>query len=72
MIPEVGSKWRARDGRIMRVDEVIIPVCPEDLPWAKLTVLNPSKGIRRHTAMSTANFGSDIVSAFLRPVDEAP
>lgn len=32
MIPEIGSEWIARDGRKMRVEEVIYPVDPSDLP----------------------------------------
>lgn len=67
MIPEVGSEWIARDGRRMRVEEVIFPVDPSDMPWTRVTVLNASKGMRKHTQMSTANFGSDIVPGFLRP-----
>lgn len=72
MIPEVGSEWYARDGRVMRVDEVIVPVRPEDMPWAKMTVLNAGKRMRRKTSMSTANFGSDLISAFLRPRSGTP
>jgi hypothetical protein len=68
MIPDIGSEWLARDGRRMRVEEVIIPVRVEGMPWAKLTVLNPGKGMRRKTEMSTANFGSETHIGFLRPV----
>lgn len=67
MTPVVGSEWCAGDGRIMRVEEVIIPVRSEDGPWAKLTVLNATKGMRRKTTMSTMNFGLDRASAFLVP-----
>lgn len=67
MIPDIGSEWIARDGRLMRVEEVVIPVDAADMPWAKLTVLNPTKGMRRKTEMSTANFGSDTHFGFLRP-----
>jgi hypothetical protein len=67
MIPEVGSEWIARDGRRMRVEEVIFPVDPADMPWTKLTVLNARKGMRKRTEMSTASFGSDISPGFLRP-----
>lgn len=66
MIPEVGTTWRARDGRIMRVDEVVIPPDAADMPWAKLTVLNPEKGMRRTTKMHTGNFDP---CAFLQPHD---
>lgn len=71
MIPEIGSEWLARDGRIMRVDDVVIPTLAQDMPWAKLTVLNPRKGMRKRTTMSTANFGTEFVSAFLHPRMEA-
>lgn len=67
MIPEVGTEWYARDGRVMRVDEVVIPVDPSIMPWCKMTVLNAGKRMRRKTQLSTVNFGSDLVSAFLRP-----
>lgn len=67
MVPEVGSEWYARDGRVMRVDEVVVPVDPAAMPWCKMTVLNAGKRMRRKTQMSTGNFGSDLVSAFLRP-----
>jgi hypothetical protein len=71
MIPEIGSEWIARDGREMRVDEVVTPVLASDMPWAKLTVLNATKGMRRHTTMATSNFGTDTVAAFLRPLAKA-
>lgn len=64
MIPEVGTVWKARDGRVMRVDEVIIPVLASDMPWAKVTVLNAGKGMRRKTTMNTGNFDP---GAFLQP-----
>ena len=67
MIPKVGSEWYARDGRVMRVDEIMIPVRREDMPWCKMTVLNAGKGMRKKTTMNTGNFGSELVSAFLRP-----
>lgn len=51
----------------MKVDEVVIPVLPEDMPWCKMTVLNAGKGMRRTTQMSTANFGSATHIGFLRP-----
>jgi len=68
MIPAVGSEWIARDGRKMRVEEVIIPACDSDMPWCKMTVLNPSKGMRRRTSLSTASFGSETHIGFLRPI----
>jgi hypothetical protein len=68
MIPAVGSEWIARDGRRMRVVEVVVPKDPADVPWCKMDVLNPGKRMRRRTEMSTANFGSETVPAFLRPV----
>lgn len=67
MIPDIGSEWIARDGRVMRVEEVVIPVDPADMPWAKVTVLNATKGMRRKTQMSTSNFSDAQWSAFLRP-----
>jgi hypothetical protein len=69
MLPEIGSIWKAKDGRIMRVEAVIIPVRDEDMPWAKLTVLNPEKGMRRKTAINTGAFGH-LPPAFLCPMEE--
>lgn len=71
MIPDVGSEWIARDGRKMRVEEVIIPVLESDMPWCKMTVLNPEKGMRRKTTLSTSNFGSETHIGFLRPAAPA-
>ena len=64
-LPNVGSIWLARDGRQMRVDEVVIPTL--ETPWCKMTVLNADrcgKGTRRKTTMNVASFGT----GFLRPV----
>lgn len=69
-IPAIGSEWIARDGRKLRVDKVIIPVLESDMPWCKMTVLNPGKGMRRKTQMSTHNFGSETYPAFLRPIGD--
>lgn len=69
MIPAIGSEWLARDGRRMRVEEVVIPTYPDDEPWAKVTVLNARKGMRRKTTMGTSNFSDAQWSAFLRPAD---
>ena len=69
MIPKVGSEWYARDGRVMRVDEVVIPVRVEDMPWCKMTVLNAGRRMKKTTTMNTRHFGSELVSAFLRPRD---
>lgn len=51
----------------MRVDKVVMPANPAEMPWCKLSVLNAGKGMRRKTEMHTGNFGSDLVTAFLRP-----
>lgn len=69
MIPEIGSEWIARDGRKMRVEEVIYPVDPSDLPWCKMIVLNARKGMKRRTTMSTGNFSDREYSKFLRPAN---
>jgi hypothetical protein len=52
----------------MRVDEVIVPVDPDAMTWCKMTVLNPAKRMRRHTEMSTSNFGTQTHFGFLRPL----
>lgn len=72
MIPDVGSEWIARDGRKMRVEEVVVPVDPADMPWCRMTILNPGKGMRRRTQLSTANFGSETHIGFLRPLPSPP
>lgn len=66
MIPKIGSEWKAKDGRLMVVDDVITPTIPGASPWAMLTVLNPTKGMRRRTTMSTTKFGNS-PTAFLVP-----
>lgn len=71
MIPAIGSEWIARDGRKMRVEEVVIPTLDSDMPWCKMTVLNAGKGMRRRTEMSTANFGSETHIGFLRPLPQS-
>jgi hypothetical protein len=68
MIPVIGSEWIARDGRKMRVDEVIMPVDPDTMPWCKMSVLNPGKRMRRHTEMAVSNFGRGSYIGFLRPL----
>lgn len=67
MIPDIGSRWCASDGRVMVVDEVVIPTNPADMPWCKMTVTNARKGMRKKTQMNTGNFGTNLASAFLRP-----
>lgn len=67
MIPNVGTEWYARDGRVMRGDEVIVPADPSIMPRCKMTVINAGKHMRRKTEMSISNFGSELVDAFLRP-----
>ena len=62
MIPDIGSEWKDRDGRKMRVDEVIIAPDPANMPWCKMTVLNPVKlGTRQPCQPRTlaAKFTSD-------------
>lgn len=64
-LPAVGSEWRANDGRLMRVDEWVKPTSyPLDDYWARLTVLNPQKGMKRTSTMQLRQFGK-----FLQPVE---
>jgi hypothetical protein len=70
MIPENGTEWVARDGRRMRVVEVIVPKDPADMPWCRMDVLNAGKRMRRTTTMSTGNFGTDVAPGFLRPAPQ--
>jgi len=66
--PEVGSEWVAKDGRRIRVDEVIVPTVPEiDSVWTKCTVLNPAKGTRRQTTFAIGRFGPPGSARFLTP-----
>ena len=70
MQPEIGSKWQARDGRIMRVDKIDTPVNRAVEPQVYLTILNPSKRGRQFTVMGSSNFNP---CAFMKPVShEAP
>lgn len=65
MIPNNGTVWKARDGRIMRVEYTGYPTDGSP-PWCAMKVLNPEKGMRRTTTMSTTKFAVD-GSQFLRP-----
>jgi hypothetical protein len=61
-LPEIGSFWHARDGRLMQVESWIRPVTyPENDYWAHVTVFNPTK--RRTTCMTLAKFSN----GFLMP-----
>ena len=70
MIPEVGSKWLARDGRVMIVKSVVVPEPDVMMPYATLRVVNATGRMRRETQMKTDNFGTDLSDAFLRPCKE--
>ncbi len=70
MIPEVGSVWKARDGRLMRVMRIIEPGVWEKCPRAALWVLNPGHRMKGFTEISTSKFGHQ-PPAFLIPVPAA-
>lgn len=65
MIPEVGSEWLARDGRRMRVEE-ILPKTTNTNTMIRMTVLNATGRMKKKTQMHPRNFGDDM-SAFLQP-----
>jgi hypothetical protein len=57
-IPKIKSLWRAKDGRRMRVTEVILTEHVEGGGWAKLDVLPPYlPRQRRSSQMMLAEFG---------------
>ena len=65
MIPEIGSKWISRDGRIMRVVAVDIPEDAAIMPVARLEVLSiATPQTRRVTKMHTGRFDP---GGFMRP-----
>jgi hypothetical protein len=66
MIPEVGSEWKARDGRLMRVIRIVDAGIQQDCPRAVLSVLNPGYRMRGFTEIATSNFGHQ-PPAFLIP-----
>lgn len=49
---KIGSLWKDKRSRIVRVEEIIEPAYLVDSMWAKCTILNPAKGTR-----STSEFG---------------
>jgi hypothetical protein len=72
MIPAVGTRWYARDGRVMTVLEVVIPRDPAAMPWCRMKVENAGKRMRRVTEMNVGNFGTDLTFGFLRPALKSP
>jgi len=69
MIPEVGSEWKARDGRRMRVISIRDAGVLQSCPRAVLMVLNPGYRMKGFTEMATSNFGHH-PPAFLIPDPE--
>lgn len=57
MIPEIGSEWKARDGRRMRVVRIRDAGMLQDCPRAVLSVLNPGYRMRGFTEIATSKFG---------------
>lgn len=57
MIPEIGSEWKARDGRRMRVVRIIDAGIGQACPRAALDVLNPGYRMKGCTEIATSNFG---------------
>lgn len=66
MIPEVGSEWRARDGRRMKVLRIIDAGIGQKCPRAVLSVLNPGYRMKGFTEIATSSFGHH-PPAFLIP-----
>jgi len=69
MIPEVGSEWKAKDGRRMRVIRIVDAGILQKCPRAILMVLNPGYRMKGYTEMATSNFGHQ-PPAFLIPAPE--
>lgn len=69
MIPEIGSEWKARDGRRMRVLRIVDPGVLQECPRAVLMVLNPGYRMKGFTEIATVNFGLHSPS-FLIPASE--
>ena len=65
--PEIGSMWKARDGRILRVDSIVVP----DLGIAVvvMTVMNARNRMKKTSTMGLGNFSSKEWSAFLSPLE---
>lgn len=57
MIPEIGSEWKARDGRRMKVVRIIDAGIGQECPRAALSVLNPGYRMKGFTEIATSNFG---------------
>lgn len=66
----VGSLWRARDGRIMRVMQHLPdPIYPFQRPRVRCYVLNAHEGMRRNTTIGAEFFGG--CGKFLQPHEPA-
>lgn len=71
MIPEIGSEWKARDGRRMRVIRIVDAGIQQVCPRAVLAVLNPGYRTRSFTEIATSSFGHQPPSFLIpSPVDE--
>lgn len=57
MIPEIGSEWKAKDGRRMRVMRIVDPGVMQECPRAILMVLNAGYRMKGFTEISTSKFG---------------
>lgn len=68
VIPAVGSKWRARDGREFEVIGSYPNGAGLSKPWATLKLLNPKPRQRRETNIELSYFGGDDGCHFLRPI----
>jgi hypothetical protein len=56
MTPDIGSTWKARDGRIMRVQRIVPPGIGQDHSRAVMAVLNPGHRMKGFTEISCAYF----------------
>lgn len=57
MTPEIGSEWKAKDGRRMRVLRLVDAGIGQSCPRAVLCVLNPGPRMRGFTEIATSSFG---------------
>ncbi len=67
IIPEIGSTWQHRDGRILRVDDVCRDTARQDAA-AYMSVLNPKPRQRRNPVILLTCFCNGDGTRALSPI----
>ncbi len=65
-LPKAGSTWRTRDGRLLRVEEIVNSASSSSGPLVVVSVLNPIGKMKSRTVLGIRNFLDKSPSAFLK------